>query len=125
MVSTYGNFVGTDRSSTLDLGNGGAGISIGPGSDNVIGGTAPGEGNGIFLTNFPAARGWMSYEALQEKRTDLIMVNLLGNADGSSAVDYTVNCAVGFPYVTGPTPSSKLRITRRSALRSTARSTML
>lgn len=63
---------------------------------------APGEGNGIFLTNFPAAKGWMSYDALREKREDLIMVNLLGNADGSSAVDYTVNCAVGFPYVTGP-----------------------
>jgi 2-methylfumaryl-CoA isomerase len=26
----------------------------------------------------------------------------MGNSDGSSAVDYTVNCAVGFPYVTGP-----------------------
>jgi len=64
--------------------------------------TAPGEGNGIFLTNFPAAKGWMSYDALREKREDLIMVNLLGNSDGSSAVDYTVNCAVGFPYVTGP-----------------------
>jgi 2-methylfumaryl-CoA isomerase len=64
--------------------------------------TAPGEGNGIFLTNFPAAKGWMSYDALKEKREDLIMVNLMGNSDGSSAVDYTVNCAVGFPYVTGP-----------------------
>ena len=30
------------------------------------------------------------------------MVNLIGNPDGSSAVDYTVNCAVGFPFVTGP-----------------------
>ncbi len=29
------------------------------------------------------------------------MVNLLGNPDGTSAVDYTVNCAVGFPLVTG------------------------
>ncbi len=67
--------------------------------------TATGEGNGIFLTNFPAAKGWMSYDALKEKREDLIMVNLLGNADGSSAVDYTVNCAVGFPYVTGPVRS--------------------
>ncbi len=67
--------------------------------------TAPGEGNGIFLTNFPAGKGWMSYDALRSKREDLIMVNLLGNADGSSAVDYTVNCAVGFPYVTGPVQS--------------------
>lgn len=71
--------------------------------------TAPGEGNGIFLTNFPAGKGWMSYDALKGKREDLIMVNLLGNSDGSSAVDYTVNCAVGFPYVTGPRQSGARR----------------
>ncbi|MCP5418000.1 MAG: CoA transferase [Chromatiaceae bacterium] len=63
--------------------------------------TAPGEGRGLFLTNFPAARGWMSYASLKQHREDLIMVNLLGNPDGSSAVDYTVNCATGFPYLTG------------------------
>ncbi len=70
--------------------------------------TAPGDGNGIFLTNFPA-KGWMSYDALKSKREDLIMVNLLGNSDGSSAVDYTVNCAVGFPYVTGPPQNAERR----------------
>ena len=64
--------------------------------------TAPGDGNGILLTNFPATRGWMSYDALRERRPDLIMINLLGNADGTSAVDYTVNCAAGYPFVTGP-----------------------
>ena len=30
------------------------------------------------------------------------MVNIVGNADGSSAVDYTVNPATGFPWATGP-----------------------
>ncbi|MBF0436618.1 MAG: CoA transferase [Magnetococcales bacterium] len=63
--------------------------------------TAPGPGNGIFLTNFPAAKGWMSYESLKKHRPDLIMVNLLGSSDGTSAVDYTINCACGFPHVTG------------------------
>jgi 2-methylfumaryl-CoA isomerase len=63
--------------------------------------TAPGDGNGIFLTNFPAS-GWMGYENLKKRRADLIMMNITGNPDGSSAVDYTVNCAVGFPFVTGP-----------------------
>ena len=29
------------------------------------------------------------------------MMNILGHNDGSSAVDYTVNCAVGYPYATG------------------------
>jgi 2-methylfumaryl-CoA isomerase len=30
------------------------------------------------------------------------MLNLFGNPDGSSAVDYTVNPATGFPWATGP-----------------------
>ena len=64
--------------------------------------TAPGDGNGILLTNFPATRGWMSYDTLRKHRPDLIMINLLGNPDGTSAVDYTVNCAAGYPFVTGP-----------------------
>jgi len=67
--------------------------------------TAPGEGNGIFLTNFPA-RGWMSYEALSERREDLIMVVMTGNHDGSSEVDYTVNPSVGFPEAMGPRDSA-------------------
>jgi len=62
--------------------------------------TAPGEGGGILLTNLPA-RGWMSYEALSARRSDLIMLTLTGNPDGSAAVDYTVNSASGFPYATG------------------------
>jgi 2-methylfumaryl-CoA isomerase len=65
--------------------------------------TAPGEGGGIFLTNFPAA-GWLGYDALRRRRDDLILMNVTGNPDGSTAVDYTVNCAVGFPFVTGPAP---------------------
>ena len=64
--------------------------------------TQPGPDNGIFVTNFPVTKGWLSYEALTEKRRDLIMLNLLGNPDGSSAVDYTVNCAIGIPFATGP-----------------------
>ncbi|MGZ5337327.1 MAG: CoA transferase [Solirubrobacterales bacterium] len=63
--------------------------------------TAPGEERGLFLTNFPV-RGWLDYEALSERRADLVMVSITGNHDGSSAVDYTVNPATGFPWATGP-----------------------
>lgn len=63
--------------------------------------SAPGDGNGIFLTNFPTS-GWLGYEALRKKRDDLIMMNVTGNPDGTTSVDYTLNCAVGFPFVTGP-----------------------
>ena len=61
---------------------------------------APGEGTGMLLTNLPA-RGWFSYEALARHRADLIMLLLTGNTDGGSAIDYTVNCASGFPMATG------------------------
>ena len=62
---------------------------------------APGDNGGLFVTNFPA-RGWLDYEGLRERRPDLIMINLVGAREGSNAVDYTVNPAVGFPRVTGP-----------------------
>lgn len=68
--------------------------------------TAPGEDCGIFLTNFPPT-GWMSYEKLSEQRSDLIMVVLTGNFDGSSEVDYTVNPSFGFPYLTGARENTK------------------
>lgn len=63
--------------------------------------TAPGDDRGIFLTNFPA-RGWLDYRALRDKRDDLIMVAITGSPDGVTAVDYTVNAAVGYPLATGP-----------------------
>jgi len=63
--------------------------------------TAPGDGAGIVVTNLPA-RGWLDYEALRKLRDDLIMVSIVGNRDGTVAVDYTVNAATGFPFVTGP-----------------------
>jgi len=63
--------------------------------------TAPGPDCGVFLSNFPAS-GWLSDERLRARREDLIYVNILGNPDGGTAVDYTVNPASGFAYATGP-----------------------
>ena len=62
---------------------------------------APGEGGGILLTNLPV-KGWSSYAELSKLRPDLIMVVISGDPDGKSAVDYTVNAALGFPWLTGP-----------------------
>jgi 2-methylfumaryl-CoA isomerase len=56
---------------------------------------------GLFVTNFPA-NGFLSHEKLSAKRPDLITVRVMGQADGSSALDYTVNSAIGIPYMTGP-----------------------
>jgi 2-methylfumaryl-CoA isomerase len=63
--------------------------------------TAPGPDRGVFLSNFPA-RGWLADERLRALREDLIYVNIIGNPDHGTAVDYTVNPASGFAYATGP-----------------------
>ena len=56
---------------------------------------------GTVLTNLPVT-GWNSFERFAEGRADLVMLVIGGNPDGSSAVDYTVNAAAGWPFVTGP-----------------------
>jgi 2-methylfumaryl-CoA isomerase len=68
--------------------------------------TAPGDDAGVFLTNFPP-RGWLDHERLRARRADLIQLTLMGDRHGGSAVDYTVNARVGFPYVTGPQESGE------------------
>ncbi len=60
----------------------------------------PGPGNGLYLTNLPAL-GSLGYEALRERRRDVVMVQITGHRDGTSALDYTVNSAVGVPFATG------------------------
>jgi 2-methylfumaryl-CoA isomerase len=61
---------------------------------------APGPGAGIVLTNLPPLPG-LDYASLKAARDDIVMLRLIGNRDGSAAVDYTVNAASGFPLVTG------------------------
>ncbi len=68
--------------------------------------TAPGDDCGLFLTNFPA-RGWLADDQLRAHREDLIYLNLTGDRHGGSALDYTVNSKVGFPFMTGTSPNGK------------------
>lgn len=56
---------------------------------------------GVLITNV-TGRQWLSYETLAVARPDLIHLEVVGRGDGSTAVDYTVNAATGFPLVTGP-----------------------
>jgi 2-methylfumaryl-CoA isomerase len=58
---------------------------------------------GQFITNFPA-NGFLSHETLAKGCADLVTVRVMGWADGSPALDYTVNNAVGYPMMTGPGP---------------------
>jgi 2-methylfumaryl-CoA isomerase len=63
--------------------------------------TAAGDDAGLFVTNFPVD-GFLSYEALRKLRADLICVRVMGWADGSQGMDYTINAALGLPQMTGP-----------------------
>lgn len=60
---------------------------------------APGENAGILLTNIGTP--WLSHDVLASRRADMITCVIEGNFDGSTAVDYTVNCATGYPLITG------------------------
>ncbi|MGX4707944.1 CoA transferase [Rhodococcus sp. DMF-1] len=56
---------------------------------------------GIVLEN-AARTPWLAHDVLAARRPDLIHLHIAGNADGSPAVDYTVNAAVGLPLMSGP-----------------------
>ncbi len=58
---------------------------------------------GQFVTNFPAG-GFLAHDTLAHGRADLITVRVMGWADGSPALDYTVNNSVGYPTLTGMGP---------------------
>ncbi|MDN8615647.1 CoA transferase [Variovorax ginsengisoli] len=60
---------------------------------------APGDDGGVLLTNIGVP--WLSHAVLSHHRADMITCTIEGNPDGSTAVDYTVNCATGFPAMTG------------------------
>ena len=61
----------------------------------------PGDNGGLFVTNFPV-EGFLSYDNLKKLRDDLICVRVMGWADGSQGMDYTINSALGLPLMTGP-----------------------
>jgi 2-methylfumaryl-CoA isomerase len=68
--------------------------------------TAPGENAGLFITNYPV-NGFLSYERLRERRENLICVRVMGWPDGRPGLDYTINAAVGLPYMTGPSDDAR------------------
>jgi 2-methylfumaryl-CoA isomerase len=61
--------------------------------------TAPGPDAGVLLTNIGTP--WLAHGVLAAKRADVISCTIEGNGDGSTALDYTVNCATGYPAITG------------------------
>src|ERR1700759_3223627 len=68
--------------------------------------TSAGDDAGLFVTNFPVD-GFLSYETLSQLRRDLICVRVMGWADGSQGMDYTISAARGLPQMTGPADDSR------------------
>lgn len=66
--------------------------------------TAPGPDAGLVVDN-NVGRPWFSYEALAQRRSDVIRIHIEGIAGGGGAVDYTVNTTVGVADLTGPADS--------------------
>ena len=58
---------------------------------------------GQLITNFPAD-GFLSHALLAQGCPDLVTLRIMGWADGSPALDYTINNAVGYPMLTGTGP---------------------
>lgn len=60
---------------------------------------AAGARGGVLLTNIGTP--WLAHELLRARRADVITCTIQGHGDGGTAVDYTVQCATGYPAVTG------------------------
>ncbi len=63
-------------------------------------------GHGLFVTNFPV-EGFLSHARLAALRPDLVTLRVMGWADGTPAVDYTINAAAGVPLMTGHPDDSR------------------
>ena len=91
-----GNFIGTDVTGTVDLGNSGTGVVVG-GSNNTIGGTTPGARNIISGNNGYGVRVWDSGNLLQGNfiGTDVAGITALGNHGHGVLTNQVRNVGIG------------------------------
>lgn len=54
-----------------------------------------------FLTNVPMVGRFGGHDAVNALHPKLVTLEMTGNADGTSEVDYTVQPATGIPFITG------------------------
>ena len=88
-----GNYIGTDASGTVALGNG-AGVAISGAERNTVGGVTPGAGN-VIAANGLGGTGPQAGVALNGPR-NIVQGNFIGtNAAGSSALGNSTGVAIG------------------------------
>ena len=97
----YGNVIGTDKNSSLEKGNGGNGISINNGANNIIGEStseglniiAGNSGNGIYITGNSASGNKIVANYIG---TDTLGTDNLGNGlSGIEIIDAGINNQIG------------------------------
>ena len=115
-----GNFVGTDATATLDLGNAREGINVAIGSDLTIGGVGSGEGNAILYNRNGGIRvAFGAGNSIRGNRiadnhgsifgtTPSIGINLVGSqgpdANDACDADTGANILQNFPIITSAAP---------------------
>jgi len=94
-----GNFIGADITGTNAVGNGEEGILLWAGSDNVIGGSAPGEGNVILGNNGSGIRVYLGAQQTtiegNSVGTDLTGTINLGNRGPGIEIDDAYDSVIG------------------------------
>ncbi|MBI5506338.1 MAG: CSLREA domain-containing protein, partial [Deltaproteobacteria bacterium] len=95
-----GNYIGTDATGAVDLGNASDGVSITSSPNNTIGGTEPGAGNLISGNNESGIRVYSSFAPVSTGT--IVQGNLIGTkADGTSALGNSSHgVLVGAPNTT-------------------------
>jgi hypothetical protein len=89
-----GNFIGTDVTGTLSLGNAASGVFIDPGASNTVGGTTAGAGNLIAGNNGDGVT--------IQGNSNLVAGNLIGVTSSGSSIP---NQGFGIGVVNGPNNS--------------------
>jgi hypothetical protein len=81
-VTVQGNFIGTDATGSVALGNGSDGVNLGSSANNLIGGTAPGAGN-VISANGGAGVDILGFAATNNR----VLGNFIGtDASGTTAL---------------------------------------
>jgi hypothetical protein len=104
----FGNYIGTDLSGTLDLGNSQNGVIVRDAANNTIGGTVPGAGNVISGNT---AAGVAILQSISVTSGNVVQGNVVGTtAAGNAALPNGVGVVInGAPINTigGATPAAR------------------
>ncbi len=98
-----GNYIGTDLTGTVALGNLSAGVDITGAADNTIGGTAPGTGNVISGNGAPEGQGAGLLINGAGAGGNLVQGNFIGTSSGGTSALANIGYGVAIVAASGNT----------------------